>query len=377
MVSPQFKKFELMVTGTDRFYVKSGEEKYLDFSGSGMTTGYDFFKTLDISPVSSLVFKNRYTETFTEMLRRASGFEKIAYTTSGTEACDMALSRYGPPIVSLEGAYHGRTYLTYLVSNGLGIDYDNRIVHLRIPKSPDEEHSVKEYNESIMEKAAGSWDFNGKPLIMELIQSDGGVIVLSEEFIRHLKALSGKYGLRIIVDEVYTGFGRSGEMFLFRKHDLVPDMVCIGKGMAAGLPIGGVLYNGSWDRPFGNVLGMQGGNAACASVGINVMKALTEDQLINVREMGMLAITRLRKIRNQRILEVRGRGFMIGVDLSGGGDEGTEYAYDVRERLSREGVICSLVGEKNNVLKITPPVLIDEMTFLHGLAKIEKVLTEI
>ena len=166
-------------------------------------------------------------------------------------------------------------------------------------------------------------------------------------------------------------------MFLFRKHDLVPDMVCTGKGMAAGLPIGAVLYNGSWDRPFGDVLGMQGGNAACASVGINVVKALTEDQLIRVREMGMLAVTRLRKIRNQRILEIRGRGFMIGVDLSGGGDDGTEYAYGVRDLLSKEGVICSLVGEKNNVLKITPPVLIDERTFMHGLAKIEKALTEI
>ena len=121
MVVPEFRGFPFIVTGTDRFYVVAGSRKYLDFSGSAMTTGYDFLRKEDfVSPVSTLVFRNTWNDRLTKKLKLVSGKGNVVYCTSGTEACETALSRYQKPIIALENAYHGKGYLTYRASNGTG-----------------------------------------------------------------------------------------------------------------------------------------------------------------------------------------------------------------------------------------------------------------
>jgi acetylornithine/N-succinyldiaminopimelate aminotransferase len=374
LVNPEFKKFPFIVVGTDGFYLIAENKRFLDFSGAAMTTGYDFFKSLEISSVSSLAFKNKFTLELTRRLREISGFENVAYTNSGTEACDMALSRYGRPIVSLEGAYHGRTFLTYVVSNGEGIDHENRIVHLRVPAGQALEDECTSYNELIMKRASKEFSFDGKSMIIELIQSDGGEIVLSRNFIKHLYELKNIYGLNVIMDEVYTGLGRSGELLLHKKYGLKAEMVCIGKGLAAGIPLGAILYNGKWDLPYDGALAMQAGNAAAASIALKVLDSLTEKVLKEVRKNGKAMIVRFSEIKNDHIKEVRGMGYMIGVDLSGIRRGSSKYAYRVRDELMKRGLVCTLVGGRNDVLKVTPPVLIDKKTLESGVAIIEQVL---
>ena len=351
---------------------------YLDFSGSGMTAGYNFLDESDlISPVSSLVFENAETHELTEKLKGLSGFEKVAYTNSGTEACDMALSRFGPPVVALEGSYHGRTFLAFKSSNGVGIDRENRILHLSVPSDNRSKAVVFEYNLKLLQKANKLFGIKGSPIIIELIQSDGGMRMLDIDFIEHMRRLTELFKLRLVIDEVYTGMGRSGELLLFKKFDMSPEMILIGKGMAAGLPMGAVLYSGKWDLPYGSALGMLGGNAMCSHAALKTIAALTEERLNFVRMEGLKIIDALRSAGKSKFTEVRGRGFMIGVEFkNGSGLPMTKMAHDVRNELLRRRVVCSLVGQHNNVLKITPPVMIDRRTLWTGVDIITGVLKD-
>jgi 4-aminobutyrate aminotransferase-like enzyme len=363
MVQPEFKEFDFTVTSTEKFYVKSKEKRYLDFTGSAMTTGYNFIKSKWlISPVSKLVFKNPYTEKLKDILIKLSGFEKVAFTTSGSEACDVALSRFGPTFVAFEGAYHGLTYITKIVSNGTGIDKENRVIHLIYPKRTISDDVAIEMNEKILESAKKDLKIDGSSIILELIQSDGGVNIMNPKFANYISEIVNKYNMHLIIDEVYTGYGRSGELFLFKKYNLNPEMVCVGKGMAAGLPAGAVLYNGNWELPHNDVISMQSANMFIGRIGVEVLRKLDDKVLKSIRDNGKSIVKSIQNVKSKKIVDVRGRGFMIGVELSD-----TETAYNIRNILEKNGVLCSLVGEKNNVLKITPPPLIDEQTLTKGI----------
>ena len=363
MVQPEFKEFDFTVDSTEKFYVKSKGKRYLDFTGSAMTTGYNFIKSKWlISPVSKLVFKNPYSEKLKDTLIKLSGFEKIAFTTSGTEACDVALSRFGPTFVSFEGAYHGLTYITKIVSNGTGIDKENKVIHLIYPKSTISDDAAIEMNEKILLSAKEDLKIDGSSIILELIQSDGGVNIMTPKFANYISEIVSKYNMHLIIDEVYTGYGRSGELFLFKKYNLNPEMVCVGKGMAAGLPSGAVLYNGNWALPHNDVISMQSANMFIGRIGVEVLKKLDDKVLKSIRDNGESIVKSIQNVKSKKIIGVRGRGFMIGVELSD-----TETAYNIRNILEKNGVLCSLVGEKNNVLKITPPPLIDEHTLMKGI----------
>jgi len=373
LVQPEFKEFNFIVDDTEKFYVKSEGKRYLDFTGSAMTTGYNFIKPKWlVSPVSRLVFKNPYTEKLKDMLTKLSGFEKIAFTTSGGEACDAALSRFGPTFVSFEGAYHGLTYITKIVSNGTGIDKENKVIHLIYPKRTISDDTAIEMNEKILLSAKKDLKIDGSSIILELIQSDGGINIMTPNFANYIKEIVNKYNMHIIIDEVYTGYGRSGELFLFKKYNLNPEMVCVGKGMAAGLPSGAVLYNGNWDVPHNDVISMQSANMFVGRVGVEVLKKLNNKVLKFVRDKGKSIVKSIQDIKSKKIIDVRGRGFMIGVELPD-----TETAYNIRNMLEKNGVLCSLVGEKNNVLKITPPPLIDEQTLMEGINIIISTLNQL
>ncbi len=376
MVKPEFKPFPFVVKSAENFRVYSENKSIIDFSGSAMTTGYNFIKKNWIEPtVSRLVFSNVYTSQLTKMLIELSGFNNVAFSTSGTEACDAALYRFGRPIISLEGAYHGLTYLTNLVSNGTGYDEKNDILHLKVPNNSQDIDRIITSDEELLKHIKPRK--NEGTLIMELIQSDGGVRVLPIEFIKYLFEVAQRLNLRVIVDEVYTGYGRSGELFLFKKYGIMPDMVCIGKGMAAGLPLGAVLYNGDWKLPINQVLTMQGGNMFTSRVAIEVLNALTQDRLEFVRKKGGEIIQMISSIKNSNIKSVRGLGFMIGVEFTDShGNPLSDYAIMIRNELFENDVSCSLTGAYNNVLKITPPVLIDEATLDEGINKIVKVLSD-
>ncbi len=378
MVNPEFKSFNLTVKSAGRFTLQTNRGEMVDFSGSAMTAGYRFCE-LPIEPISALVFRTEPLIKLNKRLKQLSGYQKAAYANSGTEACDMALSRHGGAIISFEGSYHGRSFLTFRASNGTGIDRNLKIVHLKYPGNSVPMERVIEYNSGMLDEASKLFSIEGASIILELIQSDGGEIVAPKVFLDYIEKLVEKHKMHLIIDEVYTGAGRSGSFLLSREYGLNPDMICLGKGIAAGLPMGIVLYNGEWSLPTENgALGMLGGNSMACAAALKVLDSLADDRLRFVMQKGEEIMSRIRKVNNPKVGEVRGRGFMIGVEfVDSSGKPNTGFAYRFRDALVENHVICGLVGEANNVLKITPPVLIDDETMEKGIRAILKTLKEV
>ncbi|EQB73136.1 MAG: 4-aminobutyrate aminotransferase [Ferroplasma sp. Type II] len=129
------------------------------------------------------------------------------------------------------------------------------------------------------------------------------------------------------------------------------------------------------DLPYNDVVSMQAGNMFISKVAIEVIKKLDEKRLDFVRTKGKDILDRLSDIKNSKILSARGKGFMIGVELvDDKGNPDGSYALKIRNRLFKNNVICSLTGGANHVLKITPPVLIDEGSLNMGIEKIVEAL---
>ncbi|MDA8055538.1 MAG: aminotransferase class III-fold pyridoxal phosphate-dependent enzyme [Thermoplasmatales archaeon] len=377
MVTPEFKQLSGKVTSTGRYTVKIGGKEFIDFSGAAMAVGHNFVQPKElISPLTYLIYRNSYTEQLIERLATISGFENVAFTTSGTEACDAALEmNYGRPYISFEGAYHGLDYITNLVSNGEGIDERNKIVHLKFPNREISDETAIAANDRILRRASKQFDIQGSVVITELIQSDGGINVMTEQFARALKDTLREYNMRLVIDEVYTALGRSGEMLLFKRYGFKPDYVCLGKALGAGFPLGAVLFNEQYPLYKNNLVSMQAASMFTSRVALKVLGKITEERIRYVRETSRYIMKRLVEIESQRIREVRGRGFMIGVDLvNSSGKPDPKYALDVRNRIARLGVVCTLTGSQNNVLKITPPVTAPFGVIERGISIISETL---
>lgn len=379
MVTPEFRQIRGNVTSASKYSVIIGRKKYLDFSGAAMAVGYNFIHARDIlPPISYLVYHNRYTERLISKLKEMSSFKNVAFSTSGTEACDAALEmNYGNALASFEGSYHGLDFITNAVSNGEGIDFHNRIVHLKFPNSRMDDSTAISINEKILRKASRHFSLERGAIIVELIQSDGGMNVMSSNFADALKDWLNEYSMRLIVDEVYTALGRSGELFLSKKYRFKADYICLGKALGAGLPLGAVLSNKEYPLFRNNLISMQAATMFTAAVALKVLGKVTEERISYVRRMGKYILDVLSEIRNNRILEVRGKGFMIGVELvNHSGVPDPKYALYVREKAARKGVVCTLTGPSNNVLKITPPITIPEGMLEKGISIISDVLRE-
>jgi len=148
-------------------------------------------------------------------------------------------------------------------------------------------------------------------------------------------------------------------------------MVCLGKGMAAGLPSGAVLYNGEWGLPYHGELSMQGGNMATSFAPLKVLDFLTEEKLLGVREQGEMVIREIRKINSPHFFEVSGKGYMIRIEVGDKDKFDHEKANEIRKNFYENGVIITLVGKHNNIIKITPPLTITQSEILTLIEKLK------
>lgn len=386
VVKPVFREFPINVDRAEGPYIISEGRKLLDFSGSAMTTGYIEIEWLP--PVPSLVVPNSYSRELERRLRNISGMQRVLFATSGGEACDAELSMYGRPILSLQGAYHGLTYLTRLVSNGSGFNIREKVLHLKVPSTDLPVDVAINTNESLLRKYLNGrrkrsnrsregveQEMEGS-ITVELVQSDGGVNILPEDFIRFIVDTAREYNLSLIVDEVYTGMGRSGEILLSKRYGLKPSALCLGKGMASGLPMGAAAYDRSWDVTINGLMSMSAGNMLSAKASLEVLNSLTEDRLAFVRRQGERAKDYLKDTGNSRVREVRGLGFIMGIEFrDSSGRPSPGYTDRLRRELLKQGVLLTITGHHNNVLKITPPVMIGEGERWDGLEKIRRVIS--
>jgi len=297
--------------------------------------------------------------------------DRAFFCNSGAEANEAAIKlarRYGQEkmggkyeIISTHNSFHGRTLAT-LAATGqekVRAGYDPLPAGFRqVP-----------YNDLGAVEAA----IDGQKtiaILIEPIQAEGGVIVANEIYMLGLRELCDQRGLLLIFDEVQTGLGRTGKLFGYEHFGVKPDIMTLAKALGGGLPLGAMLARDEVANSFGpgSHASTFGGNPVSCAAGLAVMNALlNEGVLRNCVQMGKYLVRGLEglKKRFSFIREIRGKGLLIGVELT---IEGSKIA----DACVKEGLLLNCTASK--VLRFAPPLTIKKSDIDRGLAILETVL---
>jgi acetylornithine/LysW-gamma-L-lysine aminotransferase len=247
-----------------------------------------------------------------KMASLVPGLERVFFCNSGTEAVEAALkfariSTGRTEIVAAMRAFHGRTF------GSLSATFNKRYRQGFEPLVPGFSHVPYNKIEALKEVVTD----DTAAVILEVIQGEGGVYPADADYIQAARWICDEKGALLIIDEIQTGFGRTGKMFAIEHFGIAPDMLCCAKSLAGGVPIGAVLIG----EKVGNLSpGMHGttfgGNPLSCAAGLAALTAIEEEDLAGqAAEKGAYLMDKLRHIDSPLIREVRGMGLMIGIEL--------------------------------------------------------------
>ncbi len=275
-----------------------------------------------------------------------SGIKRAFLCNSGTEAVEAALkfarlSTGRTKIISTMRGFHGRTM------GALSTTWNKTYRTPFEPLLPDV--SFVPYNR--LERINNSVDDSTAAVIMEVVQGEGGVNPSQGDYLRGVQALCREHGAMFIVDEVQTGFGRTGKMFACEHYDLQPDLMPLAKSIAGGVPMGATLIGervGQIPRKVhGNTFG---GNPLACAAALATIHTMEKDSLPQrAAELGARLLEGLRSIESPVIREVRGLGLMIGLELK---TKSSPYL----AALAAQGVLALPAGA--TVMRFLPPLVI-------------------
>ena len=307
---------------------------------------------------------NKLQVELAERLGKISGYDdyQLFLINSGAEANENALKLASftngrTKVLSCEKAFHGRTSLAVEVTNNpkiiAPINDNGHVTYL-----PMNDLTAWE-----TELAKG----NVCAVILECIQGVGGIKLATKEFAQGLAAACKKYGTILICDEIQCGYGRSGKFFAHQWLDIRPDIITVAKGIANGFPMGAVLISPEFKPVYGQLGTTFGGNHLACAAALAVLDVFEEENLVeNANAVGSYLIEQLKELQKteKHIVDVRGRGLMIGIDLD-------IPHKDVRQPLIyQEHCFTGCAG--TNILRLLPPLCLtkqDADDFIERLKK--------
>lgn len=354
-VAGTYKRFPVeIVSGKGSRVVDANGKSYVDM-GSGIgVTAFGFGDEAWMAAVTAQLGKVQHTSNlyYTEpcaklakLLCEKTGMKKVFFSNSGAEANECAIKvarKYSSEkkgadyftIVTLVNSFHGRT-LTTLAATG-----QDHFHELFQPLTPGFVHVPANDIDALKacvvnHKVAG--------ILMEVVQGEGGVLPLTEEYLIAANRLAHENDIPFMIDEVQTGNGRSGKLYSYMNYPIQPDIVSTAKGLGGGLPIGATLLG----EKVQNVLGFgdhgstYGGNPVCCAGAVSVVERLTEDFLTGVKAKSEYVFSTLKDAPG--VESVSGLGLMIGVKT-------TAPAGDVVKACMEKGVLCLTAKTKVRLL---------------------------
>jgi 4-aminobutyrate aminotransferase-like enzyme len=281
--------------------------------------------TLEVPSETRVEFMKELRKSFPSNMRNY----KTMFGISGADACETAMniahfvSGSRGPTVAFEGAYHG--VHGGIISATAGRSYKAPVISpgMNIVRAPYPYEMWYDYDTadtlSFLEKVVGDPEAGyDKPdsLIVEPVQGEGGYIVPPEGFLRALREFCDKNDIIMIIDEVQTGLGRTGKMWGFEWDSIKPDIVCVSKSIGGGIPLSLVYFREDFDQklPTPFHLGTYRGNALALAAGTAVLREIPK-YLDRVNVEGANLLKRFGQIGSPLIADIRGKGFMIGVEL--------------------------------------------------------------
>ena len=321
---------------------------------------------------------------------RQSG--KVIYSNSGFEAVESALKTAmlatgKPGVIAFEGAYHG---LGYGALNATHRDHFRHPFRSQLrefgsfvtfPTKPEQLAGIEKNIRALFRREKIG------AILVEPIQARGGCNIPPPEFLPLLRKLCDEYGALLILDEIYTGFGRTGKWFACEHSGVMPDLICLGKALTGGFPLSACVgraevMDAAWPASNGEAIHTStflGHPVGCAMALAQIKEIQRLKLCERSAELGKFLLAELGQIKNLKLKlknSERGLGLMAGVELTlPDGKPATKVALDAIKQLLHRGYIFLPEGEHGNIIGFTPPLTITEAQLGKAVGALEAVLT--
>ena len=309
-----------------------------------------------------------------DLLIEQSGMEKVFFSNSGAEANEAAIKiarKYGndkgvknPSIIVMANSFHGRTLATLSATGNtkVQIGFEPLVEgFIRVP-----------YDDVAAVKAAAKEHENIVAILVEPVQGEGGVRVPAADYLNQLRTICDTNEWLLILDEIQTGNGRTGTYFAYQHNKLLPDVVTTAKGLGNGVPIGACLAQGKAADVLqpGNHGSTFGGNPLACSAGVAVIETLVADKLIpHVKVLGDKLLTAFKTAfaGNSKVVDVRGKGLMIGIELNA-------PCAELMEKGRAKGILINVTAV--NTIRLLPTFILTDAEADELISKVVELVTE-
>ncbi len=303
---------------------------------------------------------------YAEKLGKLSGYPdyELFLCNSGAEANENAIKLASfatgkSGLIAFSGSFHGRT------SGAVALTDNPKIV---APCNAREDFHILPWEDlNTVEETLKSNEIAG--IIIEGIQGVNGIQVPSSEFLLGLASLAEKHGAKLILDEVQSGFGRTGKFFAHQHTEgLSPDIISMAKGMGNGFPIGGILISPEFKATYGLLGTTFGGNHLACAAGLAVVEVIEKEKLMdNATKLGNKLLEELKQMSG--ITAIRGRGLMIGIDLD-------REAGPVRSELVEKYHMFTGSAAGKNTIRLLPPLNIEWNQLNSFISALKEILSQ-
>lgn len=348
--------------------------KYTDFLSGIAVTGFGHAQPDITSAVmkqlngvwhTSNLFDSSGQKTLAATLAEKSGLDKVFFCNSGTEANEAAIKfarkwgngRYH--IITALGGFHGRTM------GALSATGQPKLWNGFFPLV----YGFTSVPFGVIESIKSAITPQTVAIMLEPILGEGGVIVPQNGYLKAVKELCEEHNLLLILDEVQTGMGRTGKWFAHQHDDIKPDIITLAKGIANGLPLGALICSddvASVIKP-GDHGSTFGGNPVSVAAANAVTELLTDEVLAENLELGDYFVSQLTDLSLPEVLDIRGKGLMIGIQLADGISSKT-----VAGKLLNQGIVVGTSGD--SVIRVLPPFVISKADIDHFIFTFSAVL---
>lgn len=381
---------------------------YIDFLGGYGSINFGHSPTNVIKSLEKLSNKpnlvhnslNPFTAVLAFNLAQLTGgsLTRSFFCNSGSEAVEGALKLVRAAsgkkkIIFCKNSFHGKTFGALSVAGRE--NYTKRFEPLLSDCEMVEYGNVTDLEEKIKSKTAAAF-------IVEPIQGEGGVIVPPEGYFKQVRELCTKYDTWLIIDEIQTGFGRTGKMFAYEHEEITPDVLCLAKSLGGGImPIGAyITSNDIYQKAYGRIedcllhTSTFGGNTYACTAAIAAIETIYNENLLqNAKEEGCYLLEKLGGIKNKYklIKEVRGRGLLIGIEFNRKENQSLScynpdnlesiiegnYALLVTAKLMNEyNILVGYSPSNPYIIRIEPPLIISHEHVVKFINALHKILEE-
>jgi 4-aminobutyrate aminotransferase/(S)-3-amino-2-methylpropionate transaminase len=316
-----------------------------------------------------------------------------AFFNSGAEAIENAVKiarahTKRPAIIVFENAFHGRTLLTMTMTHK-AMPYKYRfgpfapeIYRMPFPSPSHPMVKIEDFEKILVNTITPE---SVAAIVVEPIQGEGGFNVPQEGFLEYLRKLTDKYGMLLITDEIQSGIGRTGKFFAIENWDIEPDIICLAKSLAAGLPLSAVIAKKEFtdSLPGGCIGGTYVGNPVACRAALEVIKIIEEEHLLDrALKIGERLKARFLKVKNKYPLigEIRGIGAMIAIELVKDRktkEPATQETAQIVQECLKNGVFVPTAGTNKNLLRMLVSLEITDEQLDEALDVLEKAIAKV